>query len=148
MGRGAFQSANSRGTVFRLSHVLLCVNGNAGLSSSSGCTRLGVIIAKKHCRGAVERNTFRRRVRDVFRRNKEAFPPAADVLVVASEGAAATSYEDLQAEMLTWAAAYAAGTAQARGGEGRYRPIVLSLGARFILAQLVFAKNIRPLFSQ
>ena len=71
------------------------------------CTRIGIITAKvrvmwclqvaaalmpcrkqKSFRRAVDRNLLRRRIRDVFRRNKSVWPERVDMVIVLSSGGA------------------------------------------------------------
>lgn len=60
--------------------------------------RLGVTASRK-VGGSVRRNRVKRLVREVFRRNRAAFPRGADLLVVARSGAAALDYAAARAEI-------------------------------------------------
>lgn len=58
--------------------------------------RLGLIVAKKHLRHAVQRNRFKRLARESFRLNQHALP-GIDVILMARSGAAQASPEELRA---------------------------------------------------
>ena len=66
------------------------------------CTRLGIKTPKKHIKRAVDRNLVKRRVRDVFRKNKSRWPDRADIVVYCSAATLAASYAELEREMLYW----------------------------------------------
>ena len=66
-------------------------------------TRLGIKAPKKHIKRAVDRNLVKRRVRDVFRKNKSRWPARADVVVYCSAATLAAPYAELEREMLYWA---------------------------------------------
>ena len=48
---------------------------------------------------AVERNRIKRVAREVFRRNRELFPPSHDVVLIAKRGATEVGYESLLSEL-------------------------------------------------
>ena len=62
-----------------------------------GTQRLGVTVTKK-VGNAVVRNRIKRVVREVFRRNRELFPDATDVVFIAKQGAGAVRYAELLAD--------------------------------------------------
>jgi ribonuclease P protein component len=66
--------------------------------NSVGHARLG-ITASKRVGNAVARNRIKRLVREVFRRNRDKFPAALDIVVVAKQTASAASYEAARAEL-------------------------------------------------
>ncbi len=53
--------------------------------------RLGITVTKK-IGNAVVRNRVKRVLREVFRRNRELFPPATDVVFIAKDGAGKLGY--------------------------------------------------------
>ncbi len=70
------------GATLRLSQhpfLLLAVPGTAG------CSRLGMVIGKRHARRAVDRNRIRRQVRESFR--QRSIEPALDLVILARPGA-------------------------------------------------------------
>lgn len=54
------------------------------LPNGTPSTRLGIIASKK-VGNAVERNRAKRKIREVFRRNKQCFRPGTDVVVVSGK---------------------------------------------------------------
>ena len=59
--------------------------------------RLGITTSKK-VGNAVTRNRCKRLVRELFRRNKEAFPAGSDIIVVVTREMVGKRYADLVAE--------------------------------------------------
>ena len=49
---------------------------------------------------AVLRNGVKRRLREIFRQNRERVPASADIVMVALPGAAVLGYEEMQREIL------------------------------------------------
>lgn len=66
--------------------------------SADGTTRIGITITRK-VGDAVERNRVKRLVREVFRRNRELFPDAQDIVFVARSGAPDLVYAEVLAEV-------------------------------------------------
>ncbi len=64
-------------------------------SSDQSSARLGLIAAKKHLRLAVQRNTFKRIVRESFRHNQQELA-GVHLVVMARSGAAKASPQDLR----------------------------------------------------
>ncbi|MCS6797513.1 MAG: ribonuclease P protein component [Myxococcota bacterium] len=62
-------------------------------------TRLAVIAARRVLRRAVDRNRFRRIAREVFRRHRDRFPSACDVVLAARPGAERLNARALLAEL-------------------------------------------------
>lgn len=60
--------------------------------------RLGITASKK-LGNAVTRNRCKRLVRELFRRNKEKFPPGSDVVVVVTRNMVGKRYAELEAEL-------------------------------------------------
>ncbi|MBN2199788.1 MAG: ribonuclease P protein component [Candidatus Aminicenantes bacterium] len=69
------------------------------LENSLSFSRLGVVASRKVGR-AVKRNRAKRRIRDLFRRNKTCLPFAADVVVVARPETAEAPLAALREEFL------------------------------------------------
>ena len=61
--------------------------------------RLGITASKK-IGNAVIRNRCKRLVRELFRRNKEKFPPGADVVIVVTRNMVGKRYAELEDELL------------------------------------------------
>ena len=57
-------------------------------------TRLGVTVTRK-VGNAVQRNRIKRVVREVFRRNRDLFPPADVVFVAKRDAAAVLGYDEV-----------------------------------------------------
>ena len=64
----------------------------------AGRRRLGVTASRK-VGGAVVRNRFKRRVREVFRLQRELLPDGSDVVVIARPGAGQLSWPTLEREV-------------------------------------------------
>lgn len=66
-----------------------------GLKNGLSYTRLGISVPKK-VGTAVNRNRIKRRVREVFRKNKCRFTEPHDIVVAAKKGAEGLSYKDVE----------------------------------------------------
>ena len=72
--------------------------------STTGHARIGLIVAR-HQSTAVARNRLRRRLREIWRREVRAVPPALpawDVIVRARREAYAATFEQLRTELRAW----------------------------------------------
>lgn len=63
------------------------------------CHRLGLTVSRK-VGGPVVRNQIKRRLREIFRKNKEAITPCCDLVINARKAAAGSSYQKLEQEFL------------------------------------------------
>ena len=70
-----------------------------GLANPDGICRLGLTVGRK-IGGAVRRNRVKRRLREVFRRNRHALLPPLDLVVNARPGIAERTVEQLEREFL------------------------------------------------
>lgn len=61
-------------------------------------TRLGVVASKK-VGGAVERNRAKRLLREIFRKNRDAFPVETDIVIITKPGTNALSESALEEEI-------------------------------------------------
>ena len=62
-------------------------------------TRLGLTVSRK-VGGAPTRNRVKRRLREIFRRHKTAFPEQQDVVIIARRAAATATFQALEAQVL------------------------------------------------
>ena len=74
-------------------HFLLLVS-----PARDGAGRLGITVTKKVA-NAPGRNRIKRVVREVYRRNRTAFPPNNDVVVIAKRGAGHVGYAEALGEV-------------------------------------------------
>jgi ribonuclease P protein component len=84
------------GKLFRIKYL-----GNAEQKDAT-CTRIGIVVPKKQVKRAVDRNLVKRRVRDVYRKNKEAWPKDTDLIMYCGSATFEATYDELNAEMLFW----------------------------------------------
>ncbi len=68
------------------------------LRNPLGITRLGITASRK-VGNACARNRIKRRLREYFRLNRDKMPPGADIVFIASQGAAALETKQLFAEL-------------------------------------------------
>lgn len=61
-------------------------------ANALGYPRLGTVVSKKRCGGAVKRNRIKRVIREVFRLNKKLFD-SYDVIVLAKENSHEIKYQ-------------------------------------------------------
>lgn len=69
--------------------------------SSTDSRRFGVTVSTK-VGHAVLRNTVKRRLRDIYRKNKPQWPSGVDIVVIARKSAGDVDYETLRADMIAW----------------------------------------------
>ncbi len=67
------------------------------LPNSLSYSRMAVVASKK-IGNAVQRNRARRRIRELFRRNKELLMLSLDMIIVTKRGVHEASWEDLQSQ--------------------------------------------------
>jgi ribonuclease P protein component len=67
-------------------------------SERPGPTRLGIIASKK-VGNAVMRNRAKRLIREAFRKNKAAFPPGLDLVVIPFDSAAVATAAAVEADL-------------------------------------------------
>lgn len=70
-------------------------------ASAAETSRLGIAVTKKVAARAVDRNRFKRVIRDAFRRCRHAMIRPVDVVVVARRDVVAASAATLRAEFLS-----------------------------------------------
>lgn len=90
------QGNNFNGKLMRIKYC-----SNEGLKDVD-CTRIGIKVPKKFVKRAVDRNLMKRRIREIFRRNKDAWPARTDFIVMCNEMTLRAKYDDVKSEFLYW----------------------------------------------
>jgi len=91
--RYEFKQAQLSGRRVHTAHFLIVAQPNALQH-----TRLGITVTKK-VGTAVQRNRIKRVVREVFRRNRDLFPPSHDLVFIAKRNASDIDYGSLLSEL-------------------------------------------------
>jgi ribonuclease P protein component len=91
--RRDYLATQNRGRRIHTQHLLVFIRPNGLLHC-----RIGITVSKK-VGNSVTRNLVRRRLREVFRLNKDWFPPGHDVVLVAKRVAAEATYHELLEEL-------------------------------------------------
>ena len=92
--RSDYRRAQSDGRRVHTPHFLVVVLPRPGQERA----RVGITVTKKVSSSAVGRNRVKRIVREVFRRNRDLFPEACDVVFIAKRGAPELGYDEVLAE--------------------------------------------------
>ncbi len=92
--RSDFKRVQAHGRPIHTRHFLLLVTPR-----THEVGRLGVTVTKKIA-NAPGRNRVKRVVREVFRRNRDAFPPESDIVVIAKRGASKIGYSQAMQEVI------------------------------------------------
>ncbi|HWV39337.1 MAG TPA: ribonuclease P protein component [Vulgatibacter sp.] len=92
--RHEFLRARARGRKVHTAHLI-----GLALPSATGERRLGVTVSAK-VGNAVERNLVKRRLREIFRRRRDALPKAIDLVLIAKTGAPQIDQDTLLSEFL------------------------------------------------
>ncbi len=74
--------------------------GFCGEASAASKPRLGIMISRQTEPHAAKRNVFKRRIREIFRRQQQRLRPGADILVKARKSSGRISYEQLREDFL------------------------------------------------
>lgn len=91
--RRDFRRVQGSGVRAHTRHFLLTL-----APSAHGPGRVGVTVTRK-IGNAVARNHVKRVVREVYRRNRDLFPPGVDVVFIAKRGAPQIDYATLREEV-------------------------------------------------
>lgn len=92
--RADFRRIQSTGRKIHTPHFVLAVLPR----EKGGPSRLGITVTRRVA-SAVGRNRVKRVMREVFRRHRELFPEACDVVVIAKEGAALLGFHEVRREI-------------------------------------------------
>jgi ribonuclease P protein component len=108
--RNDFLRIQSTGRKCRASHFLLASLPGArraaaqGIESTSlACadeSRLGVTITTKVDKRATRRNRLKRRIREIFRKERKKFAQSRDVVVIALTGSVELDFDEVEREVL------------------------------------------------
>ncbi len=88
-----FKRVYEQGKKMRSSSFVLCIESDR----TRQYRRLGIIASKK-VGNAVKRNRCKRLVRELFRRNKDKFPPGSDLVVIVKRDMVGKRYAELEEE--------------------------------------------------
>ena len=98
--RAEFLRVQRGGLRFTTAHMTVLA-----LRSTENRTRIGITVSRKVGNAAV-RNRVKRRLREIFRTNKAAWPANIDFVVIARRSAADAAFTELQEDLLRWAGWY------------------------------------------
>lgn len=104
-GNPAFVRVQREGRSLKMMHFRVTCATNSGVLDAT-CTRVGIVTSKKSLRRAVDRVLMRRRFRDIFRKNKGAWPERVDIVIHVGGSALDAPYAELRQQMLQWAQVY------------------------------------------
>jgi len=85
-----FQKVFKEGKKIWVDSILLIIY----TSNNLNYRRLGIVVSKK-IRKATQRNRVKRWIRELFRRNKEWFPPSSDIIIIPHPNLVNLSYKKL-----------------------------------------------------
>ena len=103
--RQDFLRVQQRGNKWRTKHLLICVSprqappGSEPEQQQLYQSRLGVTVTTKVHKRAVRRNRFKRRVREIYRREQSKFQSPSDLVVIALQGATELDFGKLSREL-------------------------------------------------
>lgn len=111
--RAQFLRVQRRGKRVHTAHFVVILLPS---EEPDGERRLGVTVTRKVA-NAVGRNRVKRVVREVFRRNRELFPMACDIVIIAKRGAPSVAYASALAELEAASAAMRQVARRLRGAQ-------------------------------
>lgn len=91
--RREYLAVQQAGTRFHTGHLIVLIRSN-----DRPHARLGVTVSRK-VGGSVVRNRIKRYLREIFRHNREWFPAAHDVVLIAKKHASKAGYSQLLDEL-------------------------------------------------
>jgi ribonuclease P protein component len=93
LNRKDFVNLNRTGKRYRTDHFTIIIQKN-GL----GITRLGITASKK-IGNSVKRNRVKRRIKEVYRLNKNQFPDQYDIVIIPKRQAVELEFSQIQEEL-------------------------------------------------
>lgn len=111
-----FDRVKREGRSFNGAHVRIRAVGNEDYEPAT-CTRVGIVVPKKQLKRAVDRNLIKRRVRHIFRTNKDKWPPRVDFIVFVQSSALEGGFNGLRDDMFAWSEEYVKRESQRRNAK-------------------------------
>ena len=90
-----FQRVQGGGRRIHSHHFVLLLT-----ESKEASSRLGLVVSKRVDKRAAKRNLLKRRLREVFRLNRQRFPKPIDLVVIARSDAAKLAFREVAGEIL------------------------------------------------
>ena len=116
-----FDRVKREGRTFNGAHIRVRAAGNATYEPAT-CTRIGIVVPKKQVKRAVDRNLLKRRIRHVFRTNKDRWPVDIDFIVFVNASALEAGFEGVRDDLFAFANEYVKREAQAsRSSERKFQ---------------------------
>jgi len=106
-----FDRVKKNGRALNYSCIRIKAAPNDGVPGATGCHRIGIVVPKKQLKRAVDRNLCKRRVRAIFRTNKDKWPKTEsgshlDFIVFVKQEALEGGFKQLEKEMFSFASDY------------------------------------------
>lgn len=106
-----FDRVKKTGRTLNYSCIRIKAAPNDGIPGATGCHRIGIVVPKKQLKRAVDRNLCKRRVRAIFRTNKDKWPKTEsgshlDFVVFVKQEALEGGFKQLEKEMFLFASDY------------------------------------------
>ena len=106
-----FDRVKKNGRTLNYSCIRIKAAPNDGVPGATGCHRIGIVVPKKQLKRAVDRNLCKRRVRAIFRTNKDKWPKTEsgshlDFIVFVKQEALEGGFKQLEKEMFSFASDY------------------------------------------
>ena len=106
-----FDRVKKTGRTLNYSCIRIKAAPNDGVPGATGCRRIGIVVPKKQLKRAVDRNLCKRRVRAIFRTNKDKWPKTEsgshlDFVVFVKQEALEGGFKQLEKEMFLFASDY------------------------------------------